>query len=314
MNESSVMGWSCRRLSACAAIVTVAVLGICATAASSASAALFPQCPPVGNNQGCSQLIVVNHDGSVVVQNDPAAPQSGYDGAEDTLIGIQNNSPASVKSINLASPSASIFGFDQDGLCNPGAWPNAPAVTPPNCPGTQGFGSTGYEGPNNTFSNISANELTGTVNFTTPIKPGGSTYWGLEEALQAGQLLSGAGGAPITSKPVVAGQNVTFSMTCVGSNACSGLAQILVIEHLQGGAWVARHHKQRTRKVVVGSVRVSVPSGETAPVTVSLGTKGRKLLSKTSSLPARVQLKLGGLVTQVGKVRFKGHKRSRHHH
>ena len=44
----------------------------------------------------------------------------------------------------------------------------------------------------------SSNFLTGTVSFTAPIPPGGSAYWGLEEALQSGQLLSGAGGAPIT--------------------------------------------------------------------------------------------------------------------
>jgi hypothetical protein len=308
-----MVDWAYRRLSACTGVLTIAALGICASAAASASAALFPQCPPVGNNQGCSQLIVINHDGSVVVRNDPAAPPSGYDGAEDTLIGIQNNSPSSVKSINLASPSASIFGFDGDGLCNPGNWPDAPAVTPPNCPGPQGFGSSGYEGPNNTFSNISSNLLTGTVNFTAPIKPGGSAYWGLEEALQAGQLLSGAGGAPITTKPAVSGQNVVFSMTCVGSNGCSGLAQILVIEHRKGNAWIARHHKPATRKLVVGSARVSVPSGETSSVMVSLDKTGRRLLVGRSSLPAQVQLKLGGRVTEVGKVKFRGHKRSRHH-
>jgi hypothetical protein len=311
MNESSMTRWSWRRLSARTALLTVAVVGICASAASSASAALFPQCPPVGNNQGCSQLIVINHDGSVVVKVDPAAPPSGYDGVEDTLVGVQNNSPSAVKSINLASPGAAIFSFDNDGLCNPNSWPSAPAVTPSNCPGPQGFGSTGYEGPNNTFSNISSNFRTGSVNFTSAIAAGGSTYWGLEEALQAGQLLSGAGGAPITSKPVVSGQSVTISVTCVGANGCSGLAQIVVVEHLQGNAWVARRHKAATRKVVVGSVRVSIPGGESASVIVSLNKTGRKLLSGKSSLAAQIQLKIGGLVTQVGKVKFKGHRKSR---
>src|SRR5947209_7422283 len=141
-------------------------------AADASAAPLYPQCPPVGNNQGCSQLIVVAADGTVTVQTDPNAPPAGYDGAEDTLIGLQNNSKHAVASINLASPSKSIFGFDGDGLCNPSQWPSAPAVTPPNCPGTQGFGATGYEGPNTSFSNISPNELTGTVNFTQPIAPG----------------------------------------------------------------------------------------------------------------------------------------------
>lgn len=304
-------GWA-RHLRVRAVVLTAAVLGVGAFAASSASAAMFQQCPPVGNNQGCSQLIVVNHNGSVVVQVDPAAPASGYDGVEDTLVGLQNNSSRSISSINLASPSASIFSFDQDGLCDPPDWPSAPAVTPPNCPGTQGFGPTGYEGPNNTFTNISSNFQTGTVNFTSPVPPGGSAYWGLEEALQPGQLLSGAGGAPITSAPVVAGQSVSFSIICVGQNGCNGVAQLVVLEHRKGNAWVARSHK-RTRQLVVGSAPVAIPAGGTSPVTVSLNRAGRKLLSGKSTLPAQVQVKLGGLVTQVGKVKFKGHKRSRHH-
>ncbi|HEX8976221.1 MAG TPA: hypothetical protein VF781_06890 [Solirubrobacteraceae bacterium] len=308
MNQSSMARSSWRRLSARTALLTVAVAGICASAASSASAALFPQCPPVGNNQGCSQLILVNHDFSVTVKVDPAAPASGYDGVEDTLVGVQNNSPGDVSSLNLASPGADIFAFDGDGLCNPGNWPSAPAVTPSNCPGPQGFGSTGYEGPNNTFSNISANFRTGTVNFTSPIKPGGSAYWGLEEALQPGQLLSGAGGAPITTPPRVSGLSITFSIICVGTSGCSGMAQIVVIEHRQGKAWIARRRKPATRKVVVGSVRVSIPGGESSSVTVSLNRTGRKLLSGRSSLRAQVQLKLGGRVTPVGKVMFKGHK------
>jgi hypothetical protein len=295
------------------ALAALAVAGVCGFGASSASAALFGQCPPVGNNQGCSQLIVVNPDGTVVVKVDPAAPPSGYDGVEDTLIGLQNNSGHSISSINLASPSAAIFSFDSDGLCDPPDWPSAPAVIPPNCPGTQGFGPTGYEGPNNTFTNLSPNLLTGTVQFTSPIPPGGSAYWGLEEALQAGQLLSGAGGAPITSAPQASGQSVSFSMTCVGANPCNGVAQLLIIEHLKGKVWVARRHKPRTRKVVVGSTSVSVPAGGTAPIKVSLNKAGRKLLSTVQSLPVQVQVKLGGQATQVGNVKLKGHKPRKRH-
>ncbi len=306
-----------RRVSLCVPLLTLALAlaGACAFNASDAAAALFPQCPAIGNNQGCSQLIVVNPGGAVVVKVDPAAPSLGYDGVEDTLIGLQNNSGHSISSINLASPAATIFGFDGDGLCNPSAWPSAPAVTPSNCPGPQGFGPTGYEGPNNTFTNVSLNQLTGTVQFTSPIAPGGSAYWGLEEALQAGQLLSGAGGAPITSAPQVTGQRVTFSMICVGTNPCNGGAQLVIIEHLQGNAWVARRHKRpRTRKVTIGSTRVSVPAGGTAPITISLNKTGHKLLGTVRSLPVQVQLRLGGQVMPVGKVKLKGHKSPTHHH
>ena len=312
MKRRSLTGCGSRRWRDRAVLLTVTVLGVCAFAASSASAALFPQCPPVCNNQGCSQLIVVNHDGSVVVKVDQSAPQSGYDGVEDTLVGLQNNSSRSVASINLASPSATIFAFDLDGLCSPSNWPSAPAVTPANCPGPQGFGPTGYEGPNNTFTNISPNSLTGTVSFTSPIPPGGSTYWGLEEALQSGQLLSGAGGAPITSAPRVSGQSVRFSIICVGQKGCYGSAQLVILEHRKGKAWIAGRHRATTRQLVVGSVPLSVPAGETSPVKVALNRTGRKLLSGRSSLTVQVRLKLGGLVTQVGKVKFKGRKSSHH--
>ena len=164
----------------------------------------------------------------------------------------------------------------------------------------------------NTFTNISPNFRTGTVKFTSPVPPGGSAYWGLEEALQSGQLLSGAGGAPITSAPLVSGQSVSFSMTCVGQNACNGSAQLVVIEHRRGNAWFARRHKPSTRLLVVGSVPVSIPAGGSSSVTVSLNKAGRKLLAGRSSLKAQVRVKLPGLITQVGKVKFKGHKR-RHH-
>lgn len=312
MKRRSMTGSASRRWRDRAVLLAVTVLGLCAFAASNASAALFPQCPPVGNNQGCSQLIVVNHNGSVVVQADPAAPPSGYDGVEDTLVGLQNNSSRSVASINLASPGATIFAFDDDGLCNAPNWPSAPAVTPANCPGPQGFGPTGYEGPNTTFTNISPNFLTGTVNFTSPVPPGGSAYWGLEEALQPGQLLSGAGGAPITSAPKVAGQSVRFTIICVGQKGCYGSAQLVILEHRKGNAWIAGRHRATTRRLVVGSVPVSIPAGGTSPVKVSLNKTGRKLLSGQSSLTVQVRLRLGGLVTQVGKVKFRG-RRSSHH-
>jgi hypothetical protein len=297
---------------ACAVYLALALLALASFATATASAQpLFPQCPPVGNNQGCSQLIVINPNSAIVVKVDPAAPASGYDGSEDTLIGLQNNSPRSVPAVDVAS-TTDIFGFDGDGVCNPLAWPSAPAVTPSNCPGTQGFGSTGYEGPNTTFFNLSANVQTGVVRFTTPIPPGGSAYWALEEALTPGQLLSGSAGHPITTNPVVVGHSVSFELVCVGASGCNGFAQLVIIEHLRGSARIAR---VRTRKVVVGSVRVSVSGGDAAVVRVSLSKKGLALLKTVRSLPATVRVSLrsaSGLstATKVGKVTFKG---GRHH-
>jgi hypothetical protein len=141
------------------------------------SAAMFTQCPPIGFDTGCGILIVVNPDGTVSVQTDPSQPP--YDNMEDTLIGVQNNSQAVVTSLTLTGvtmPDAT-FDFDTDGLCTQTGAPSG-------CP----FGSTGYEGPGTSFSNISADKATGTVNFSPGIGPGGTAFFSLEGKISATNL------------------------------------------------------------------------------------------------------------------------------
>src|SRR5262249_43486690 len=94
----------------------------------------FPQCPPVGADTSCGVLLTITPGGFSVVASDPT--QGPFDGVEDTLTGVQNNSGGPVCSIALSS-TTDIFGFDDDGICagySPG---------PAGCP----FGPTGYEGP-----------------------------------------------------------------------------------------------------------------------------------------------------------------------
>src|SRR5438067_10555585 len=112
------------------------------------AAALFTQCPPTGVNTGCEFLITINANGTISVAQDPTPPNNGpYDQAEDTLVGIVNNSAQVVNSLPLSS-NTDIYGFDGDGPCTQ-------TPRPASCP-TNGsaFGPTGYEGPNVTFSNI----------------------------------------------------------------------------------------------------------------------------------------------------------------
>jgi hypothetical protein len=85
-------------------------------------AAMFTQCPPVDKNTGCEFLITVTAGGVAVADDGSQGP---YDGADDTLIGIQNDSSQAISSIPLASTSQ-IFGFDGDGLCDPPEAPRAP--------------------------------------------------------------------------------------------------------------------------------------------------------------------------------------------
>jgi len=138
----------------------------------------FNQCPPVGLDTGCAILLVIDNAGSLRVVTDPS--QGPYDGIEDTLIGVQNNSQDTVLSIPLKG-SIPMFAFDGDGPC--GIDPNTgqpfqPA--PAGCP----FGPTTYEGPGISFSNISPDFTSGTVNFAGGLAPGASAFFGLEEQIQ----------------------------------------------------------------------------------------------------------------------------------
>jgi hypothetical protein len=153
------------------------------------ASALFTQCPPIGADTGCQVLITVNPDGTGTVSDDPS--QGPYEGSEDALVGLQNNSAGTVQSINLSS-STDIFGFDDDGICS-GLF-SGPA--PSGCP----FGPTGYEGPGTSFSNISSDTTSGTVDFNPPVPPsgascsggsggsGGSAYFSLEENITAADI------------------------------------------------------------------------------------------------------------------------------
>lgn len=165
-----------------AALLAAPMATLAATPAQAAPPAPpFNQCPPVGADTSCAILLVINPDGTVTAVSDPS--QGPFDGSEDTLIGVQNNSSTSVPSLHLAgapNPEAP-FGFDGDGLC--AGYTPAPA----GCP----FGPTGYEGPNTSFSGIAADALSGDVNFTGGLAPGASAYFSLESAIDATTLVVG---------------------------------------------------------------------------------------------------------------------------
>ena len=142
------------------------------------TAPLFPQCPAVGLNTGCAVLVTINPDTSTTVQIDPS--QGPFDGIEDTLVGVQNNSSQKIFSLSISSPT-DIFGFDGDGLCS---------VSPR--PAGCSFGPTGYEGPGVSFSNINTSLSDGFVNFNQGISAGGSAYFSLEEDPSTAQISAGA--------------------------------------------------------------------------------------------------------------------------
>ena len=146
----------------------------------------FNQCPAVGYNTRCTLLIDVTGTGLLILQ-DPGAtlgndPVPGtYDGVEDTLIGVVNNSSVPVSQLTLSSNSEPLFVFDGDGICQD---PNQTSGKfGLHCNGTIHNGNnyfnphdtTGYGGYNAFFTNISTDFKTGIVHFFNPIPPAAPT-------------------------------------------------------------------------------------------------------------------------------------------
>ncbi len=97
------------------------------TANVAAPPAQFTECPAVFDNTGCQYLITVNN-GTETVLNDPN--QGPYEGADDSLIGVLNNSSSPVSELPLAVPGSDLFGFDGDGICDAGGPPDPIRVRP----------------------------------------------------------------------------------------------------------------------------------------------------------------------------------------
>src|ERR1700739_3551005 len=70
-------------------VATAAAISLAASSAASAASPPFTQCPGVGFDSSCAVLFTVNPDGSITTSTDPSQPP--FDGVEDTLVGVQNN-------------------------------------------------------------------------------------------------------------------------------------------------------------------------------------------------------------------------------
>jgi hypothetical protein len=223
----------------------------------------FTQCPAIGSDTSCETLIVINPDGTVTIVSDPG--QSPYDGAEDTLIGVQNNEAAAVASIQLSSATLALFGFEGDGICSPAFTPFTGSAYCSSLPS----GSTGYEGPDTTFSGIAANKRSGTVNFTDTgggLPAGAGTFFSLEQNVRANNLaatppplVTFTNASPVTddfNDPItvaatltasgvpVSGATVTFKIesgaggaTCMGTTNGSGVASCSITPNEASGVY-----------------------------------------------------------------------------
>lgn len=150
-------------------------------------------CPAIGSATDCGvQISVTAQSGGVATAFTVTNTGNGnpYDGVEDTLVGITNNSDAVINSITLtASSGADAFGFDFDGACTFGG-------------GGGCSGSTGYEGPNMTFGAVTSSG--GVDSMTITFTNGGldtntSTWFSLEGTPNS--LVGGGGIGGQTPEP-----------------------------------------------------------------------------------------------------------------
>jgi hypothetical protein len=168
----------------------------------------FTECPAVGDDTSCGILIVINDNGAQIL-TDPS--QGPYDGVEDTLIGVLNNTTSTTITNIPVSGTSDVFGFDLDGVC---ANPNPTSgLAGADCSGnTQD--TTGYGGPDSFFTNDSSG-TSGTVNFINPLGPGQSTFFSLEGAINGSDINI----VSATAVPVAATEGNAFSGTVANFNA-----------------------------------------------------------------------------------------------
>jgi hypothetical protein len=191
--------WPCRVLCVGAAI-GVTLLGVVAGTASASSPVTppFTECPAIGAAPSCGILLVVNPGKTISVVGDPSG--GPYDGNDDTLVGILNNSSSPVSAITVSGPNSGLAGFDSDGICTYAAGGttggSGPGFSGDSYCSTQQLAGTDpedYAGPGTSFTLDPASTDDVEVDFAGKgLAAGSSTYFSLEGALTS---------AVITARP-----------------------------------------------------------------------------------------------------------------
>jgi hypothetical protein len=133
--------------------------------------------PSSGTASDCNLFITFNSNGSVST----SGPGGNYEGIDDALVGVINNSGHTINSFKLTG--SGIYGFDGDGIdtyITPSPTGDA-ASTSPYRPDPSDTSDGGYGGPNAFFTVF--NSSSGIVNFTTGIPTGGTGFFSLEESV-----------------------------------------------------------------------------------------------------------------------------------
>jgi len=162
------------------ATATTLAFGLMAAAPTAARAGV---CPVITDGSGgpgasdCTELATLNADGTVTVTN-PSGVLT-YDGSDDQLVGILNNTSVALNDFHIFGPAVPRFGgifggMDGDGICQTSRFSGAACSSSPTNT-TFDYAPDGV-----TFTILSSND--GIVHFATALAAGGgSGYFSLEE-------------------------------------------------------------------------------------------------------------------------------------
>jgi PKD repeat protein len=288
-------------------LVFAAVAGVLLFATGAASAAPSPpftQCPHIGFDTSCAILIYIDDNGAQLL-TDPS--QGPYDNIEDTLIGVLNNTTGTTISSIPITGSGPVFGFDQDGACDPNN-PTTPfAPGPPDA--NSGVGpctdnsvdTTGYGGPNSFFTNINGAKTAGTVNFIAPLAPGQSTWFSLEEKITGADLNV----VTATSVPIGAVEGNPFSGVVANLHATNTSAPAsqftATITWSDDGSTTAGTVTGGSGSFTVSGTHTFVDEGSyTATVTITDTSNGNKTTVTSPATVADAPLTAGTLTLTTG--------------
>ena len=200
-----------------AGLILVAVIPAVQARAASPPSPPFGQCPAIGSAPSCEILLVVNSNQTVSVLGDPSV--GAFDGSDDTLVGIINDSGKAVTAVTVTGPGSGLSLFDGDGICSGsyGTWNGSSG-----CP----YGTTGYEGPKTSFVTNPSLPDSAEVDFKGGLATGGTAYFSLEGALTSAALTAREG--PLTGRYVALGDSYSsgegdppfISATDTAANEC----------------------------------------------------------------------------------------------
>jgi hypothetical protein len=169
-----------------ATVTTLAMGLIVVTPTTAQAAAVCPTTAATGTNAfgGCNLIIQFNANGSIVTFA-PAGAAATYDGSDDALIGVINNTSHTISSFFVSNSSLSfggIFGgMDGDGI-NAFTLVSNAAAGMSDASFSPSSGVDAYGGKDAYFTGHTA--TSGTVNFKTAIAAGGGTdYFSLEQPI-----------------------------------------------------------------------------------------------------------------------------------